>query len=97
MAAIYYTLARWEVSEKVAFWVVNFGNKIMKTGFQSSIKNSAENRHPFYEILGPFWGPFLSKKSVVCRSKMSLTYGPLKIVILGPSGHPKSTKFEVIF
>ena len=28
---------------------------------------------------------------------MSLTYGPLKIVILGPSGHPKSTKFEVIF
>ena len=48
-------------------------------------------------MLGPFWGPFLSKKSVVCRSKMSLTYGPLKIVILAPSGHPKSTKFEVIF
>ena len=46
---------------------------------------------------GQFWGSLLSKKSVVCRSKMSLTYGPLKIVILGPSGHPKSTKFEVIF
>ena len=71
--------------------------KLLKTGFQSSIKKSAENRHPFYEMLGPFWGPFLSKKSVVCRSKMSLTCGPLKIVILAPSGHPKSTKFEVIF
>ena len=71
--------------------------KSLKTGFQNSIKKSAENRHPFYEILGPFWGPFLSKKSVVCRSKMSLTCGPLKIVILAPSGHPKSIKFEVIF
>ena len=45
----------------------------------------------------PFWGPFLSKKSVVCRSKTSLTYGPLKVVILGSSGHPKSIKFEVLF
>ena len=43
--------------------------KSLKTGFQNSTKKSAENRHPFYEILGPFWGPFLSKKSVVCRSK----------------------------
>ena len=33
------------------------------------LKKCAENKHPFYEILGPFWGPFLSKKSVVCRSK----------------------------
>ena len=70
--------------------------KSLKTGFQNSIKKSAENKHHFYEILGSFWGPFLSKKSVVCRSKMSLTYGPLKNVILGPSGHPKSTKLEVI-
>ena len=36
---------------------------------------------------GPFLGPFLSNKSVVCRSKMSW----------GPSGHPKSTKVEVRF
>ena len=71
--------------------------KPLKTGFQNSIKKSAENRHPFYEILGSFWGSFLSKKSVVCRSKMSLTCGPLKIVILAPSGHPKSIKFGVIF
>ena len=68
----------------------------MKTGFQSSIKKSAENRHPFHEIWGQFGGSFLSKQSVVCRSKMSLTCGPLKIVILAPSGHPKSIKCEVI-
>ena len=68
----------------------------MKTGFQSSIKKSAGNRHPFYEIVGPFWGPFSSKKSVVCWSKTSLIWGPLKIVILTPSGHPKSTKCEVL-
>ena len=43
--------------------------KLLKTGFQSSIKKSAGNRHPFYEIVGPFWRPFLSRKSVVCRSK----------------------------
>ena len=48
-------------------------------------------------MLGPLWGPCLSKKSVVCRSKTSLTCGPLKIVILTPSGHPKSIKFEVFF
>ena len=68
----------------------------MKTGFQRSIKKSAGNRHPFYEMWGQFWVPFLTKKSVVCRSKMSLTCGPLKIVILTPSGHPKSIKFEMI-
>ena len=45
-------------------------------------------------ILG---GPCWSKKSVVCRSKTSLIFGPLKIVILTPSGHPKSIKCEVIF
>ena len=37
----------------------------MKTGFQNSIKKSAENRHPFYEILGPFWGPFGSGHAVL--------------------------------
>ena len=79
--------------KKVTVWET----KSLKTGFQNSIKKSAENRHPFYEILGPFWGPFLSKQSVVCRSKMSLTCGPVKIVILAPSGHPKSIKFEVMF
>ena len=41
--------------------------------------------------------PFLSEQSVFCWSKISLTCGPLKIVILAPSGHPKSIKFEVIF
>ena len=71
--------------------------KSLKTGFQNSIKKSAENRHPFYEILGPFWGSFSSKQSVVCRSKMSLTCGPIKMVILASSGHPKSIKFEVFF
>ena len=40
---------------------------------------------------------FLSKKLVVCRSKMSLTYGPLTVIILGPSGHPKSIKYEIVF
>ena len=70
--------------------------KSLTTGFQNSIKNSAENRHLFYEMLGAFWGPFLSKQSVVCRSKMSLTSGPLKIMIFAPSGDPKSTTFEVI-
>ena len=68
----------------------------MKTGFQNSIKKCAENRHPFYEILGPFWGQCLSKKSVVCRSKTSLTCGPLEIEILAPSGHPKSIKIDVM-
>ena len=48
-------------------------------------------------MLGPFWGPVLSKKSVVCRSKMSLTCGPLKDMMLAPSGHPKSIKFEIFF
>ena len=76
---------------------VDFGDKIMNTRLQSSIKKSAENKHPFYEISNQFWGPFLSKKSVVCRSKMSLTCGPLEIVILAPSGHPKSIEFEVSF
>ena len=64
----------------------------MKTGFQSSIKKSAENRHPFHEIWGQFGGSFLSKQSVVCRSKMSLTCGPLQIVIWASSWHPKSIK-----
>ena len=39
--------------------------KSLKTGFQNSIKKSAENRHPFYEILGPFWGPFGSGHAVL--------------------------------
>ena len=42
------------------------------------------------------WGPFLIKQSVVCRSKMSLTCGPLQIVVLASWWHPKSIKFEVI-
>ena len=71
-AIIYYTLTKSEVSKKHIFGY-HFGTvwetKSLKTGFQNSIKKSAENRHPFYEILGPFWGPFLSRKSVVCRSK----------------------------
>ena len=99
-AIIYYTLARSEVSKKTHFWVPfwdRLGDKIVENRAPEQHQKSAENRHPFYEILGPFWGPFLSKKSVVCRSKMSLTCGPLKIVILAPSGHPKSIKFEVIF
>ena len=69
----------------------------MKTEVQSSIKTQTENRHPSYEIWGPLWGPFLSKKSVVCRSKMRLTRGPLKVVILISSGHPKSIKIEICF
>ena len=69
----------------------------MKTEVQSSIAKNTGNRHPVYKIWGPFWGPFLIKQSVVCRSKMSLTCGPLKIVILAPSGHPKSIKCDVIF
>ena len=89
------------MSQKIHIVGYHFGTvwetKSLKTGFQNSIKKSAENRRPFYEMLGPFWGSFLSKKSVVCRSKMSLTCGPLKIVILAPSGHPKSIKFEVFF
>ena len=60
-------------SQKRHIFGYHFGTvwetKSLKTGFQNSIKKSAENRHPFYEILGPFWGPFLSRKSVVCRSK----------------------------
>ena len=69
----------------------------MKTGFQSSIKKSAETRHPFYEIWSQFWGPFLSKKSVVCRSKTSLICGPLKIVILTPSGTQKAPNLRSLF
>ena len=88
------------MSERRHIFGYHFGTvwetKSWKTGFQNSIKKSAENKHPFHEILGPFWGPFLNKKSVVCRSKTSLTCGPLKIVILTPSGHPKSIKFEVM-
>ena len=91
----------WRGLKKNTFLDINFGSvwetKSLKTGFQNIIKKSAEHKHPFYEILGPFLGSFLSKKSVVCRSKMNLTCGPLKIVILAPSGHPKSIKFEVIF
>ena len=41
----------------------------MEIGVQMSGKKSSENRHPNSVILGPFWGPFLSQKSVVCRSK----------------------------
>ena len=98
-AVIYYTLARSEVSKKTHFWVSfwdRLGDKIVESRVPEQHQKSAENRHPFYEIWGRFWGSFWSKKSVVCRSKMSLTCGPLKIVILAPSGHPKSTKFEVI-
>ena len=99
-AIIYYTLARSEVSKKTHFWVPfwdHLGDKTVENRVPEQHQKSAENRHPFYEIWGQFWGPFLSKKSVVCRSKMSLTCGPLKIVILAPSGHPKSIKFDVIF
>ena len=97
---LFITLEQGQRSQKKHIFGYHFGTVwetiLLKTGFQNSIKKRAENRHPFYEILGPFWGPFLSKKSVVCRSKMSLTCGPLKIVILAPSGHPKSINFEVI-
>jgi len=68
----------------------------MTTGFQSSIKKSNENSHPFYEIWNQFWGSFLSEQSVFCWSKISLTCGPLKIVILASPWHPKSLKLEVI-
>ena len=68
----------------------------MKTRFQNDITKSSENRQPFCESLGLFWVQFLSKKLVVCRSKTILTCGPLKIVILTPSGHSTSSKFEVI-
>ena len=98
---LFTTLQQGRRSQKRHIFGYHFGTvwetKSLKTGFQNSITKSAENRHPFYEIFGPFWGPFLSKKSVVCRSKMSLTCGPLKIVILAPSGHPKSIKFDVCF
>ena len=100
LAIIYYTLARSDVSEKVAFWIA-FWSRFWRQNHENRVpeqhQKSAENRHPFYEMLGPFGGQSLSKKSVVCRSKTSLTCGPLKIVILEPSGHPKSTKFEVLF
>ena len=32
----------------------------MTTGFQSSIKKSAENSNPFHEIWNQFWGSFLN-------------------------------------
>ena len=52
---MYYTLARSEVSEKVAFWVPFrdlLGDKIVEIGVQTSSKKSSENRHPTLVILG---------------------------------------------
>ena len=100
-AIIYYTLARSEVSKKTHFWVPfwdRLGDKIVENRVpeQHQKKVLKIDTH-FTRFFCSFWGQFLSKKSVVCRSKMSLTCGPLKIVILAPSGHPKSIKFEVIF
>ena len=43
--------------------------KSLKTGFLNSLKKRAENRHPFYEILGPFWGPFGSGHAVLSPFK----------------------------
>ena len=59
MAAIYYTLARSEVSKKIAFRVPcweHLGNKIVEIGVQMSSKNSSENRHPNLVILGSILG-----------------------------------------
>ena len=98
-AIIYYTLARSEVSKKTHFWAPfwdRLGDKILDNRVPEQHQKRAENKHQFYEILGPFRGPALSKKSVACRSKMSLTCGPLKIVILTFSWHSKHIKFKVI-
>ena len=73
----------------------HLGDTIVEIRIQMSSKKSNENKHPNSVILGPFWGPFLSKKSVVCRSKTSLTIsvccmlGPGKLDI--SKWVPKST------
>ena len=69
----------------------------MKTGFQNSIKKVEKIDTHVTRFGVNFGGPFLSKKSVVCRSKMSLTCGPLKIVILAPSGTQKAPNLGSFF
>ena len=62
-----------------------------------SSKRVVKTHTRIYWFGGSFWGSFLSKKLVDCRSKTSLTCVPLQIVILASSGHPKRIKFEGIF
>ena len=64
-------------------------NKIIAT-------KNVENGHTHLVFWGPFGGQLLGKKPVVCRSKMSLTCGPLKVLILTPLGHSKNMNSDVI-
>ena len=53
---LFITLWQGRKSQKTHIFGYHFGTvwetKLLKTGFQNSIKKSAENRHPFHEIFG---------------------------------------------
>ena len=58
-AAIYYTLARSDVSKKSPFWVPfwdHLGDKIDKIGFQMGGEKSSENIPPTLVIFGSILG-----------------------------------------
>ena len=95
----YHTLARLEVSKKTKFWVHVFGSFWRQRRSKYRSREAAKTVVKIYTqiqtLLGPFWGPFGSGHAVLSHLRLSPKCGPLKIVILIPSWHPKSIKVQI--